>query len=139
MNTAIAKSSLPVDASAESPVPAFLSLEHLLQVPVPITYLAGTFPARSETFVYREVRALRLRGWNVNVVSLNDPAGGAMPGFSDLEKGRTIVYGSGRRATLLGFVQEIFNHPIAVAAKTLFTAAWLMQSIRAKQRSGKRG
>ena len=44
------------------------------RVSIPIAYIAGTFPARSETFVYREVRALRAAGWPVTTVSLNEPA-----------------------------------------------------------------
>lgn len=36
-----------------------------------IAYIAGQFPLRSETFVYREVRELRKKGWNVVCVSLH--------------------------------------------------------------------
>src|SRR2546421_4894047 len=38
-----------------------------------IAYLAGSFPLRSETFVYREVRALREREWSVRACSLHKP------------------------------------------------------------------
>ncbi len=39
-------------------------------MPPKIAYIAGQFPLRSETFVYREVRELRRRGWDVTCVSL---------------------------------------------------------------------
>src|SRR5205807_2706156 len=42
-------------------------------MPFPIAYIAGSFPSLSETFVYREVRELRRRGWEVLTISLNDP------------------------------------------------------------------
>ena len=39
----------------------------------PIAYIAGQFPLRSETFVYREVRELRRRGWTVHTFGLHAP------------------------------------------------------------------
>jgi poly-beta-1,6-N-acetyl-D-glucosamine synthase len=98
---------------------AHLTLERLLQVGVPITYLAGVFPKRSETFVYREVRELRHRGWNVTAVSLNESPDERRDEFQDLARALMVVYGSGSWQTLIGFVNEMANHPIAVC-KTLF-------------------
>jgi glycosyltransferase involved in cell wall biosynthesis len=40
----------------------------------PIAYVAGQFPLRSETFVWREVRELRRRGWTVHTFGLHAPA-----------------------------------------------------------------
>ncbi|MEM7808262.1 MAG: glycosyltransferase family 4 protein, partial [Planctomycetota bacterium] len=39
----------------------------------PIAYVAGQFPLRSETFVWREVRELRQRGWTVHTFGLRRP------------------------------------------------------------------
>src|ERR1700733_392451 len=74
---------------------AHMTLERLLQVGVPITYLAGSFPARSETFVFREVRALRNRGWNVTAVSLHESADEWQEELQDLGRSLVIVYGRG--------------------------------------------
>lgn len=37
-----------------------------------VAYLAGSFPKRSETFVYREVRALRKKGWKIVCSTLHE-------------------------------------------------------------------
>jgi glycosyltransferase involved in cell wall biosynthesis len=108
-------------ATVAPPVPAFLSLEQLLQVPVTITYVAGVFPARSETFVYREVRALRQRGWNVTAVSLNEPPDAGAADFADLNDHRLIVYGAGLGRTLRALMAEVFNHPLCTG-QTFFAA-----------------
>lgn len=113
--TSTLTSSRDIVPTVVPPVPAFLSLEQLLQVPVPITYIAGIFPARSETFVYREVRALRLRGWNVTAVSLNDPPDVGSADVADLNHHRLVVYGTGLRRTLLALGAEVFNHPLCTA------------------------
>ena len=93
----------------------------MLQRKVHVTYVAGLFPALSETFVYREVRELRRRGWDVSAVSLNDvdrtPAG-----LEDLSASRSVVYGSGRVATALGFGKEFVDHPFNVM-RTLWIGA----------------
>lgn len=39
----------------------------------PIAYVAGSFPLRSETFVWREVLELRRRGWPVHTFGLRPP------------------------------------------------------------------
>jgi glycosyltransferase involved in cell wall biosynthesis len=81
-------------------------------VTFPIAYIAGTFPARSETFVYREVRGLRALGWDVRTVSLNEPKERGLPDFADLESGTTYVYGTGRGATIGAAIAEIATRPI---------------------------
>ncbi|MEI6212133.1 MAG: glycosyltransferase [bacterium] len=40
-------------------------------MPPTLTYLLGTHPCASETFIQREVDALRRRGWKIDVVSLH--------------------------------------------------------------------
>jgi glycosyltransferase involved in cell wall biosynthesis len=84
----------------------------------PLAYVAGRFPVRSETFVYREVRGLRQRGWPVVAVSLHDsePTEDA-----DLERDRLIVYDSGRNRMLVSAAAEMLSHPIR-SLKTLLTS-----------------
>ena len=96
-----------------SPV-AHRTLEMMLQRKVHVTYVAGLFPALSETFVYREVRELRRRGWDVSAVSLNDPDR-TPEGLEDLAANRGVVYGSGRMKTAIGFGKEFIDHPLNVA------------------------
>ena len=90
-------------------------------MPAPIAYFAAVFPNRSETFVYREVRELRRRGWDVRTVSLNDPKEPGLADFADLEKGNTIVYGSGAGQTFLAMLAEGLRHPLR-GARTKLTA-----------------
>ena len=86
-----------------------------------IAYIAAKFPLRSETFVYREVRALRARGWDVQTVSLNAPDERGLSEFDDLERDTTYVYGAGRTGTLRAAATELLCHPIR-SALTLLTA-----------------
>lgn len=59
-----------------------------------VAYVAPMLPAASETFVYREVRALRARGHEVVVVSLRDPGQEHDAVAPELGEGRVLVYGS---------------------------------------------
>lgn len=61
-----------------------------------IAYIAGQFPLRSETFVYREVRELRKRGWNILCVSLH-PSTDPPEQSEDLTSDLITVYGSDSR------------------------------------------
>ena len=81
----------------------------------PIAYLAGSFPSRSETFVYREVRELRRRGWKVHTVSLNEPQRGVAE-LRDLYGGLVVVYGSGFTRTIAAALREIIVHPVRSVA-----------------------
>lgn len=82
-----------------------------------IAYIAGQLPKRSETFVYREVRALRARGWVVHCVSLH--ASDDLPkDCQDVAGDVTLVYGrAGMKASLL----ELARHPWC-SARTVATA-----------------
>jgi colanic acid/amylovoran biosynthesis glycosyltransferase len=86
----------------------------------PLAYVAGAFPLRSETFVYREVRGLRERGWPVVAVSLNQPPTPPAE-LADLEKNRIVAYAY-KSALLVGIVSEILKHPLR-SLQTLLTAA----------------
>jgi glycosyltransferase involved in cell wall biosynthesis len=81
-------------------------------VSVSTAYIAGTFPARSETFVFREVRALRAAGWPVATVTLHPPDERGVAEFSDLEAGTTCVYGSEANQTAKAAFVELLKHPI---------------------------
>ena len=83
--------------------------------------MSAVFPLRSETFVYREVRALRAAGWDVRTFSLNEPPERGVAEFADLETGTLCVYGPGAGATLWAALAEMVTHPVR-AAGTLVTA-----------------
>ncbi|HMO25016.1 MAG TPA: glycosyltransferase, partial [Tepidisphaeraceae bacterium] len=85
-----------------------------------IAYIAGEFPLRSETFVYREVRALRQRGRTVICVTLNPPHD-PPPDDDDLVRGRLMVYGFAKAATLKAAIAEMARHPLR-ALRTLWMA-----------------
>jgi glycosyltransferase involved in cell wall biosynthesis len=76
-----------------------------------IAYLAGTFPAPSETFVYREVRALRARGWDVITASLHAPERPLDASLADV--GRDVIFVYDRRR-LAGAALELVEHPLRV-------------------------
>lgn len=82
------------------------------KVSFPIAYLSASFPLRSETFVYREVRALRAAGWDVRTVSLNEPPERGAAEFADLEAGTLCVYGSGGAAALAAACGEALGQPL---------------------------
>lgn len=86
-----------------------------------IAYIASILPARSETFVYREIRQLRPRGWNVVCVSLNQPQE-RVAGLEDIERDRLVVYG-GWGSIVANQIVEALTHPIrAIAAQISATA-----------------
>ena len=89
-----------------------------------LAYLAGSFPAASETFVYREVRGLRRRGWTVHPVGLHPAAPTADgDGLDELRGDPITVYGGGAAAG----VAEALSHPlraVATVGTALADAAW---------------
>ncbi len=90
-----------------------------------IAYLAARLPALSETFVYREIRELRRRGWRVSTASLNppapDPGGGAPDPLHDLREALIVLYGRRTVATLGAALLEVARRPVRSMA-TLLTA-----------------
>lgn len=90
-----------------------------------IAYLAAVMPAASETFVYREIRELRRRGWTVVAASLNPaaqaPGGTAPDPFEDLREGLLVLYGRQAASNLGAALLESIRQP-ARSAATLLTA-----------------
>lgn len=82
-----------------------------------IAYVASTFPARSETFVYREVRALRERRCRVYAASLYAPQ--AEGELADLVRDLSVVYD---REGVLQAGLETLERPLRVLS-TLRQAA----------------
>lgn len=91
------------------------------EMPGPILYIAGVLPKLSETFVYREVFALRDRGVHVRVASVNPPETGlGDPRLEALAAEAVPVYGAGARRVLADAAREALNHPFrAVGTKLL--------------------
>ena len=89
--------------------------------PFAVAYVAPAFPTRSETFVYREVRELRRRGWAVRPFGLRPPTGPTPGELADVAAGAGVVYRR-RGAWLASAVAEAVAHPIR-SALTLGTAA----------------
>ncbi len=79
---------------------------------VSVAYIAAAFPARSETFVYREVRGLRAEGWEVRTVSLNEPGDNSSAELADLRDGTVYLYGGGKGATVWAALSEAAIHPL---------------------------
>jgi colanic acid/amylovoran biosynthesis glycosyltransferase len=81
-----------------------------------LAYLAPTLPTRSETFVYREVRALRKRGWKVLATSLRRPHEDADGSLADLFADLIVVY---QWLHVIHTLSEAMLHPIRSAATLL--------------------
>ena len=81
-----------------------------------IAYLVSQYPAVSHTFILREVRALRARGFAIDVASINAP-GVADDGQTDEEREETKATFYVKRAGLAGAVKAhcatLCSHPIA--------------------------
>jgi colanic acid/amylovoran biosynthesis glycosyltransferase len=82
-----------------------------------IAYLTAAFPALSETFVYREVRALRSRGFRIEALTLRR-ASPPPAHSSDLTESLGVVYA---RSTFLSGLAEPLAHPLQ-SARTLVYA-----------------
>ena len=81
--------------------------------PPRVLYVGAALPARSETFVYREVFALRDLGFDVRVASVHQPHRGLGEARLDSLAGEAIgIYGRGVRRLLLDAAIESISHPI---------------------------
>lgn len=88
-----------------------------------ILYISAWLPARSETFVYREVFALRARGVTVHTASVHPPERGLGESRLDhLAASAIPIYGAGPIRLLRDAAAESLFHPIR-AARTLVRAA----------------
>jgi glycosyltransferase involved in cell wall biosynthesis len=78
-----------------------------------ILYVGGTLPARSETFVYREVLALRDLGVEVRVATVHPPQRELGDDRVDALAGEVIeIYGPGPWKLLADALMECVAHPI---------------------------
>src|SRR4051812_21457160 len=89
-------------------------------VPGPILYIAGVLPKLSETFVYREVFALRERGVRVPVASVHPPETRlGDPGLEALAAEAIPVYGHGAARLIVDSLLEFLHHPLRAAGTKL--------------------
>lgn len=88
-----------------------------------VLYISSVLPALSETFVYRELFALRARGLQVEAASVRPPEAAFGPAtLQELTRSVIRVYGTG--SALLGdAVREFLRHPLRAGA-TLTLAKW---------------
>lgn len=97
----------------------------------PILYMASELPKLSETFVYREILALRARGLDVRAASVNPPRDSfSRPDLDELRRSALVVYGRGPVGILSGAAAEMLTHPIRAAATLVGAALDALQSGR---------
>ena len=85
-----------------------------------ILYISSILPARSETFVYREVFALRARGLAVHTASVNAPERDlGEPRLDQLAASAIPIYAAGPGAFLRDLAIESLTHPIRTASTKL--------------------
>ncbi len=79
-----------------------------------VLYMSGSLPVRSETFVYREILALRALGIDVRTASVHAPARGLDGGgVLDQMADETIeIYSRGKTASIRDAFAELISHPI---------------------------
>lgn len=83
-------------------------------MPERVLYMSGSLPVRSETFVYREILALRAQGLDVRTASVHAPSRGLdSGGVLDQMAEETIeIYSSGKVALLRDALAELLTHPV---------------------------
>src|SRR5258706_10951354 len=79
---------------------------------IAIAYVCSAFPSKSETFIYREVVALRERGWQIYVVGLNESPEKNNNLFTNFSHDSIVLYGKNFPIHLTKAVVEILTHPI---------------------------
>ena len=79
-----------------------------------VLYMSGELPVRSETFVYREILALRSLGIDVRTASVHAPTHGLDAGGElSLMADETVeIYSKGKWALLRDMVAELLTHPV---------------------------
>lgn len=80
----------------------------------PILYISGTLPVRSETFVYREILALRSLGIDIRTASVHAPVKGLDHGgtLHEMASTTTEIYSRGMGSIIADSFAELFTHPI---------------------------
>lgn len=96
-----------------------------------IVYIAPVFPAVSETFVYREVQALRRRGWDIRVISLRSAD---CPGELDpLRRGTLVLYDGRWCFIVTRGLGELLAHPLRSIVTLMFAGVdvlWPREPLR---------
>ena len=87
-----------------------------------IAVISATYPARSETFVYREVHGLREHGWRVVTVGLREPGEPAEALLGADEPPSISVYGRATARTITAAARELVFNPVR-SLHTLAAAA----------------
>lgn len=78
-----------------------------------ILYMSGTVPKRSETFVYREILALRKLGIDVQTASVHASEHGLDEGvLEEIANTTTQIYAMGTMSVVCGNVFELLRHPV---------------------------
>ncbi len=82
-----------------------------------ILYMSGTVPVRSETFVYREILALRSLGLDIQTASVHAPMHGLDEGvLEEMANGTTEIYSSGACSIVFDLFAELAAHPLRTIA-----------------------
>ena len=78
-----------------------------------VLYMSGTVPKRSETFVYREILALRKLGIDIQTASVHASEHGLDDGvLEDIANTTTQIYAWGAVSIMCGNVFELLRHPV---------------------------
>ncbi|RMH25453.1 MAG: colanic acid biosynthesis glycosyltransferase WcaL [Planctomycetota bacterium] len=79
-----------------------------------ILYMSGTVPKRSETFVYREIFALRELGVDVRTASVHEPTRGLDDNgpLSRMAEDTIEIYSKGVVQLLADYFAELVSHPV---------------------------
>jgi glycosyltransferase involved in cell wall biosynthesis len=84
-----------------------------------ILYMSGTVPKRSETFVYREIFALRSSGVRIATASVHKPAHDLnYQDLKELAKETVELYSLGATSILVDFGKELVTHPVTTMKTT---------------------
>ncbi len=78
-----------------------------------VLYMSGTLPVRSETFVYREILALRALGLDIHTASVHRPMRGLDDGVLDEMASETVeIYSSGMCSIIVDLLSSLAAHPV---------------------------
>lgn len=113
MSVVVPPSASPAGVTSEQPA--------LGAVRPALAYLAPRFPERSETFVYREVLALRARGWQVRTLGLHAAPPASTPELVALARETHAVYGAGALRLVVDGATELALHPVRGARTVTMT------------------